>query len=268
MADSEEESGLSRTKTAAEPPVDQPNPTNPNPLPPDPQPDDDLSSQPGDCVPTEPVDHSSQPGDFFQSCPEEQSTLVVPELSGLSADLMNTTIIYVQSDGSLVEGSGLTVEEQQALLEQLTKQQIVQVSDTEAAQLLQQSQIVKTISAPNTALAPNQLQQVIDQVTKSQQQVQFLPQSLKQQQVQVVQIPQQSLKSAEAPGLYMVNSSSSEVPAGSRSRNNASLQLKNVAQQAAMQTGGSVQVVQKKVSCYHVPLTHSGPELCWCCSTD
>ncbi|XP_034561279.1 DEP domain-containing mTOR-interacting protein-like [Notolabrus celidotus] len=57
--------------------------------------------------------------------------------------------------------------EQQALLDQLTKQQIVQVYDTEAAQLLQQSQLVKTIPVQNTALDLSQLQQVINHVTKS-----------------------------------------------------------------------------------------------------
>ncbi|XP_061898448.1 zinc finger protein 839 isoform X2 [Entelurus aequoreus] len=143
--------------------------------------------------------------DFLHTCPEEQSILVGTDFTSLGPDMSTTTIIYVQPDGSLVEGSGLTPEEQRSLLEQLTKQQVVQVSDSEAAQLLQQSQAVKG-SPPvhNAALNPSQLQQVISQVTKSQQvvqtpqqmvkqvvQVQASPQNLSQQ---VVQTPQQTVK--------------------------------------------------------------------------
>uniref|UniRef100_A0A8P4G9P7 C2H2-type domain-containing protein n=1 Tax=Dicentrarchus labrax TaxID=13489 RepID=A0A8P4G9P7_DICLA len=144
------------------------------------------SGQPGDGLP---AGSGAQLADFLQSCQEQKSLLVGSEFTG--TDLVNTTILYVQPDGSLVEGSGLTAEEQQALLDQLTKQQIVQVSDSEAVQLLQQSQLLKTIPVHNAALDPSQLQQVINQ-------------------------------------------------------NNASQQLKSVAQQVAMQTGSSVQVVQKK----------------------
>lgn len=167
----------------------------------------------------------SQLADSLQN-PEEPSLLLVPEFCGLNPDqnpdLVNrTTIIYVQPDGSLLEGSGLTAQEQQVLLDQLTKQQVVQVSETEAVQLLQQNlnhnQLVKTIPVHNTALDPNQLQQVINQVTKS-------------QQVQVqVQVPQQPV----------------QVQVRTSTQNKASQQLKSVAQQVALQTG-SVQVVQKK----------------------
>lgn len=165
--------------------------------------------------------------DLFQSGPEEQSIVVGADF----ADLGNTTIIYVQPDGSLVEGSGLTAEEQQALLEQLSKQQIVQVSDTEAAQLLQQhSPLIKPAPVQNTALDPSQLQQVINQVAKSQQQVHVAPAAPKQvPQPKVVQVPQQTLKAS--------------------GQNNASLQLKSVAQQFTLQTGTSVQLLPKKVSC-------------------
>ncbi|XP_067471402.1 zinc finger protein 839 isoform X2 [Thunnus thynnus] len=266
MADNEEDSGPSRTITVAEPPgaaarspaapCSQPGNSVPSaPAAPCSQPGDSLPSaaaaaqcsqsgdslpsasatqctQPGESLQSVPGAQCSQPGDslpagsgaqladFLQSCPGEQSILLGTEFTGLSPDLVNTTIIYVQPDGSLLESSGLTAEEQQALLDQLTKQQIVQVSDTEAAQLLQQSQVVKTIPVHNAALDPSQLQQVINQVTKSQQQVQP-----PQQQVHI-QVPQQSLKTS--------------------SQNNASQQLKTAAQQVAMQTSGSVQVVQKK----------------------
>lgn len=259
MADNEDDSGSTRTITAAEPPGD--------PV----QPPAAQCTQSGDMLPAAAAEQSSQPGagsqtgsgadttqpgesvpavsgaqlaDFLQSCPQEQSILVGSEFSGLGPDLVNTTIIYVQPDGSLVEGSGLTAEEQQALLDQLTKQQIVQVSDTEAAQLLQQSQMVKTVPVHNTALDPSQLQQVINQVAKSQQQVRVqVPQQGLKQQVQVqqglkqqkqVQVPQQNLKTT--------------------TQNNASQQLKSVAQQVAMQTCSPVQVVQKKVSLMWSPV--------------
>lgn len=202
---------------------------------------EESAPAPAEAAPEAPSEAPSASGaqlaDLFQSVPEEQSIVVGADF----ADLGNTTIIYVQPDGSLLEGSGLTAEEQQALLEQLSKQQIVQVSDTEAAQLLQQHTAAPTLVKPapvqNTALDPSQLQQVINQVAKSQQQVQpqvqqqvqLVPAAPKQvSQPKVVQVPQQTLK---ASGL-----------------NNASLQLKSVAQQFTLQTGTSVQLLPKKVS--------------------
>lgn len=169
---------------------------------------------------------TAQLAELLQGAPAEQSIVVGPDITSLG----NTTIIYVQPDGSL-EGSGLTPEEQQSLLDQLTKQQIVQVSDVEAAQLLQQSPLVKTIPVQNTTLDPNQLQEVINQVTRSQQ-IQVLQQIPKQQiqmsrpsvkQHKVVQLPQQNVK------------------------NKPPQQLKSAGQQFTIQTGSSVHVLQKKV---------------------
>lgn len=250
MADKEDD-GLSRTITVAEPPepadvvCEQPVDDAPAAAP-----EQGCKSAEGSVVaaaaavlqpeesapaPAEaPGASEAQLADLFQSGPEEQSIVVGADF----ADLGNTTIIYVQPDGSLVEGSGLTAEEQQALLEQLSKQQIVQVSDTEAAQLLQQhSPLVKPAPVQNTALDPSQLQQVINQVAKSQQQVQqqvqvasvVAPkQPLQVPQQKVVQVPQQTLRAS--------------------GQNNASLQLKSVAQQFTLQTGTSVQLLPKKVS--------------------
>lgn len=181
-----------------------------------------------------PAASGAQLAELFHGGPEEQSIVVGADF----ADLGNTTIIYVQPDGSLVEGSGLTAEEQQALLEQLSKQQIVQVSDTEAAQLLQQhSPLVKPATVQNTALDASQLQQVINQVAKSQQQVQQLVQAAPQAPKQPLQVPQQ--KAAQVPQQNLKASG----------QNNASLQLKSVAQQFTLQTGTSLQLLQKKVSC-------------------
>ncbi|KAK2892339.1 zinc finger protein 839 isoform X1 [Channa argus] len=217
------------------------------------------NSQPMESSQTFPVPESSQSSeslpagseaqltDFLQSGPAKQSILVGTEFTGLGPDLVNTTIIYVQPDGTLVEGSGLTAEEQQALLDQLTKQQIVQVSDTEAAQLLQQSQLVKTIPVHNTALDPNQLQQVINQVTKSQQQVQVPQQQVHvqvtQQTPKLIQVPQQGLKQQIQVQQGLKQQKQVQVPQNLKptTQNNASQQLKSVAQQVAMQTSSSVQ---------------------------
>ncbi|KAJ4918347.1 hypothetical protein JOQ06_006514, partial [Pogonophryne albipinna] len=227
-------------------------------------------TQPMDCLA---AGSGAQLVDLLQSCPE-QTLLLGSEFSGLGPDLSNTTIIYVQADGSLVEGSGLTAEEQQALLEQLTQQQVVQVSDSEAAQLLHQSQLLRTTTTHNTALDPSQLQQVINQVTKSQQQVQVpqqnpqqnlkqfqVPQQNSQQNLKQVQVPQQNLKQVQVPqqNLKQVQVSQQnlkqvqvpqqnlkQVQVPQQNLKNASQQLKTAAQQVAMQTGGSVQVIQKK----------------------
>lgn len=172
---------------------------------------------------------AAQLADLLQGAQAEQSIVVGSDIASLG----NTTIIYVQPDGSL-EGSGLTPEEQQSLLDQLTKQQIVQVSDVEAAQLLQQSPIVKTIPVHNTTLDPNQLQEVINQVTRSQQ-VQVLQQIPKQQvpssrqvvkQHKMIPIPQQNLRT--------------------NTPNKSSSQVKSAAQQVTIQTGSSVHVLLKK----------------------
>lgn len=250
MADNEDDSGSNRTITVAEPPGFTGAPCR--------QPGENLSaavaeqsSQPEEGSQVVSGTGASQLGetlpagsgahlvDLLQSGPDEHNIVVGADFTSLGPDLGNTTIIYVQPDGSLVEGSGLTAEEQQALLDQLTKQQIVQVSDTEAAQLLQQSPLVKTIPVHNTALDPSQLQQVINQVTKSQQQVHV--QAHSQIPKQQVQVPQQGVKQQKSVQIPQQNLKTNN-------QNNASQQLKSVAQQFAMQTGSSVQVVQKKVS--------------------
>lgn len=247
MADNEDDSGSNRTITVAEPPGLAAAPCrqageavsvavaeqNSQPVEGSQVVPDTGASQPEETLPTA---SGAQLADLFQSGPEEQNIVVGADFTSLGSALGNTTIIYVQPDGSLVEGSGLTAEEQQALLDQLTKQQIVQVSDTEAAQLLQQSPLVKTIPVNSTALDPSQLQQVINQVTKSQQQVHVqAPSQILKQQVPVSQQGAKQQKSVQ------------QNPKTS-TQNNASQQLKSVAQQFAMQTGSSVQVVQKKVS--------------------
>lgn len=246
MADNEGDSGAIGTITVAEPPGTDAQPavlpsTQPmEPLPVQPavqmlQAEDKVStfivtqcdqpaesSEPGSCA------DGTQSLSGAESCQVEQRVVVGAEFT----DLANTTIIYVQPDGSLVEGSGLTAEEQQAVLQQLSKQQIVQVSDTEAAQLLQQSQLVKPVPVQNTALDPSQLQQVINQVAKSQNQV---------------QVPQENLQQAKGQQCVAQQKQVHVSPQNLKvsPQNNVSTQLKSVAQQVTLQSTPLIQVSWK-----------------------
>ncbi|MEQ2229463.1 hypothetical protein ILYODFUR_018968 [Ilyodon furcidens] len=243
MADNEGDSGAIGTITVAEPPGTEAQPAVPlSTQPEDPlsvqpavqilQPEEKISTifvaqcdQPGESSEPGSCTDGSQPLSGAESSQAEQRIVVGTEFT----DLANTTIIYVQPDGSLVEGSGLTVEEQQAVLHQLTKQQIVQVSDTEAVQLLQQSQLVKPTPVQKTALDPNQLQQVINQVTKSQNQVQVPQENLQHVKAQQ-SLTQQKQVHVSPQNLKVV-----------ASQNNASTQLKSVAQHVALQSNTFIQ---------------------------
>jgi len=79
---------------------------------------------------------------FVQATAEAGLTAECTTVSGdvLNALAPTTTIIYVQPDGSFVESSGLSAEEQQQLIEQLSKQQLVHVAGTET--------VVKPSTAP------------------------------------------------------------------------------------------------------------------------
>ncbi|XP_051578148.1 uncharacterized protein LOC127454782 [Myxocyprinus asiaticus] len=72
---------------------------------------------------------------YVQTAADDGVTAECATVSGevLNALAPTTTIIYVQPDGSFVESSGLTAEEQQQLIEQLSKQQLVHVAGNEAA---------------------------------------------------------------------------------------------------------------------------------------
>ncbi|KAJ8377537.1 hypothetical protein AAFF_G00256330 [Aldrovandia affinis] len=108
-------------------------------------------------------------------------TVTTADLSTVTSELVDsvspttttttttTTIIYVQPDGSFVEGTGLTAEEQRQLVEQLAKQQLVEVTENEAARIFEQQRAPPSHYIHSGALAPSELQQVIDQVSKSQQ---------------------------------------------------------------------------------------------------
>ncbi|XP_069049166.1 zinc finger protein 839 isoform X2 [Lepisosteus oculatus] len=115
-------------------------------------------------------------------------TVTTTDFTAVAGELVDTlapatsTIIYVQPDGSFVEGTGLTPEEQQQLVEQLASQQLVEVTENEAARIFETQQPAPQfpqIPAPppppaqyiqhSATLAPEELQQVIEQVAKSQQ---------------------------------------------------------------------------------------------------
>ncbi|XP_026864656.2 uncharacterized protein znf839 [Electrophorus electricus] len=101
---------------------------------------------------------------------------ITAECTTVSSEFLNalapaTTIIYVQPDGSFVESSGLSAEEQQQLIEQLSKQQLVQVTGSEAARIFEQTQTAKPSATQNVkpgTISSIDMQQVIDHVNKSQ----------------------------------------------------------------------------------------------------
>ncbi|XP_029531649.1 zinc finger protein 839 isoform X1 [Oncorhynchus nerka] len=199
-------------------------------------------------------DHEQQPEqNILTSIVETPGIATGAEYSTVSADFVNalapgTTIIYVQPDGSFVEGSGLTEEEQQQLVEQLAKQQLITVTENEAAHLFEQNQGIKTVpttssqiqyTIPSTALAPNELQQVIEQVTKSQQ---FMAQTPKgSEQVVTTLDPTTGLFTTVAASEIAVAS-----PQPLVTMQNASQKLKNVAKQVALQSHNGTRLVQKK----------------------
>eukprot|EP00063_Salmo_salar_P091797 XP_014066632.1 PREDICTED: zinc finger protein 839 isoform X2 [Salmo salar] len=198
-------------------------------------------------------DHEQQPEQNITSIVETPGIATGAEYSTVSADFVNalapgTTIIYVQPDGSFVEGSGLTEEEQQQLVEQLAKQQLITVTENEAARLFEQNQGIKTVpttssqiqyTIPSTALAPNELQQVIEQVTKSQQ---FMAQTPKgSEQVVTTLDPTTGLFTTVAASEIAVAS-----PQPLVTMQNASQKLKNVAKHVALQSHNGTRLVQKK----------------------
>ncbi|KAJ8289417.1 hypothetical protein GJAV_G00001070 [Gymnothorax javanicus] len=173
------------------------------------------------------------------------------DLSAVSSELVNctspatTTIIYVQPDGSFVEGSGLTEEEQRQLVEQLAQQKLVEVSENEAARLFQQQRAPASHFTHGVALAPSELQQVIDQVSRSQQ-------SVTQVETRVLSTPapvqapvtaQPPACIALPPGCVLAAGSSVQDPSARPAPlcivQNASQQLQNVAKQVALQQNQS-----------------------------
>ncbi|KAM6444887.1 zinc finger protein 839 [Rhynochetos jubatus] len=117
------------------------------------------------------------------------------------------TVLYLQADGSLVEGAGLSAEEQRRLLEQLL-----------AAAESPGPGTAEPLPPPRhaaTPLAPAELQRVIEQVSKAQEQQKPPP-------PEPCPVPPQARGAAPPPASIM---------------HNAAQQLQSVAQQVALQQG-------------------------------
>ncbi|KAJ8287367.1 hypothetical protein COCON_G00000260 [Conger conger] len=180
-------------------------------------------------------------------------TVTTADFSTVNSELVDssssatTTIIYVQPDGSFVEGTGLTAEEQRQLVEQLAQQQLVEVTENEAARLFQQPRPPTSNFPHGAALAPSELQQVIDQVSRSQQsaaQVEPPPSQRQEQPPTCITLPAGCVLATGSPV-----QDATVRPAPLCVVQNASLQLQNVAKQVALQQNQShngTRLIQKK----------------------
>lgn len=204
----------------------------------------------------------------FVQASENTEDAVTTECTTISSDFLNalgpaTTIIYVQPDGSFVESSGLSVEEQQQLLEQLSKQQLVQVTGNEATRLLEQSQAPAPAPKPAQSVKPAvissvDVQQVIDHVNKSQVRAQAelsrshtaTPKILQRS----VQAQTPSFVTLEAGNVISGQLTTTLQPQPFTIVQNASQQLQSVAKQVALhQSQNGAQPVQQKVKHARLP---------------
>ncbi|KAK6478807.1 zinc finger protein 839-like isoform X1 [Huso huso] len=168
-----------------------------------------------------------------------------------------STIIYVQPDGTFVEGTGLTAEEQQQLVEQLAKQQLVEVTENEAAHIFETHQHQPHFIQHSGTLAPEELQQVIEQVAKSNAQQQqhsilsLLPQDDQPVSQRSIMVSEASCISIE-PSSIFTSAGQLEVMTPqplSSIMQNASQQLQNAAKQVALQqsqANNGTRILQKK----------------------
>lgn len=197
---------------------------------------------------------------YVQASDSAEDT-VTTECTTISSDFLNalgpaTTIIYVQPDGSFVESSGLSVEEQQQLLEQLSKQQLVQVTGNEATRLIEQNQAPApkpAQSAKPAVISSVDVQQVIDHVNKSQVRAQAeltrshtaTPKILQRN----VQAQSPSYITLEAGNVISGQLTTTLQPQPFTIVQNASQQLQSVAKQVALhQSQNGAQPIQQKVS--------------------
>ncbi|XP_053365749.1 uncharacterized protein znf839 [Clarias gariepinus] len=199
----------------------------------------------------------------FVQASENTEDAVTTECTTISSDFLNalgpaTTIIYVQPDGSFVESSGLSVEEQQQLLEQLSKQQLVQVTGNEATRLLEQSQAPAPAPKPAQSVKPAvissvDVQQVIDHVNKSQVRAQA---ELSRSHTSTPKILQRSVQ-AQTPSFVTLEAgnvisgqlTTTLQPQPFTIVQNASQQLQSVAKQVALhQSQNGAQPVQQKLA--------------------
>lgn len=212
----------------------------------------------------------------FVTKTEDSESAVTADVESVAVttDMVNTitpttTIIYVQPDGSLVEGSGLTAEEQKQLVEQLAKQQLVQVSESEAARILEQSQQapkplpVAPQHHPAGSLVPVDLQQVIDHVNKSPQTVvqlqpthvisptKVLPRVVNEQPTSYITLDGSLLTAGQVAGQVVTAR-----PQSLTIIQNASQRLQTVAKHVALQQSqNGTRIIQQKVF-FHVVYHH------------
>lgn len=198
---------------------------------------------------------------FVQASDNVEDT-VTTECTTISSDFLSalgpaTTIIYVQPDGSFVESSGLSVEEQQQLLEQLSKQQLVQVTGNEATRLIEQSQSQAPAPKPAPSAKPAvissvDVQQVIDHVNKSQVRAQA---ELSRSHTATPKLPQRKVQ-AQTPSYITLEAgtvisgqlTTTLQPQPFTIVQNASQQLQSVAKQVALhQSQNGAQPIQQKV---------------------
>lgn len=200
---------------------------------------------------------------YVQASDNAEDT-VATECATISSDFLSalgpaTTIIYVQPDGSFVESSGLSVEEQQQLLEQLSKQQLVQVTGNEATRLIEQSQSQAPTPTPKptqstkpAVISSVDVQQVIDHVNKSQVRAQAeltrshtaTPKILQRN----IQAQTQSYITLEAGNVISGQLTTTLQPQPFTIVQNASQQLQSVAKQVALhQSQNGAQPIQQKV---------------------
>ncbi|XP_062863852.1 zinc finger protein 839 [Trichomycterus rosablanca] len=181
----------------------------------------------------------------FVQAPEHAEGTVNAEYATVSGELLTalgpaTTIIYVQPDGSFVESSGLSAEEQQQLLEQLSKQQLVQVTGNEPIRLVEQIQPLKPAQPIKPAtISTIDVQQVIDHVNKSQIRSQsttpkILQRTVTQQPTSYITLEAGQLTATLQPQPFTIVQ-------------NASQQLQSVAKQVALQQSqNGAQSIQQK----------------------
>lgn len=201
---------------------------------------------------------------YVQTSDNADDTLTT-ECTTISSDFLNalgpaTTIIYVQPDGSFVESSGLSVEEQQQLLEQLSKQQLVQVTGNEATRLIEQSQAQAPAPAPKPAqsakpavISSVDVQQVIDHVNKSQVRAQTVQNRSHTATPKILQRSVQPLTpsyiSLEAGNVITGQLTATLQPQPFTIVQNASQQLQSVAKQVALhQSQNGAQQIQQKLA--------------------
>ncbi|XP_043930471.1 zinc finger protein 839 [Protopterus annectens] len=182
------------------------------------------------------------------------------------------TIIYIQPDGTFVEGTGLTPEEEQQLLEQLTKQHLVEVTENETQHVFcTQNEQLDSAFIQHTTLAPDELQQVIEQVTKSQHQVaQDNQPSIVSLVSQASAVTDLSIVTSDAVSVAETSNLPSQLHHAPKQQlitqplnvmQNAAQHLQNVAHQVALdqnKANSLKRAAQHKLEAVHIQV-HSGP---------